>query len=262
MTRWASVKHAIRTDLNSRNLAKPRLRLSALDNVETLLVSSYRDFRKNPGQLVAIGKDAVKKRLSELKDNGRLNGAESSVLNDIFHYLDQAMTSDTSSMSGRESRAAAAEAFKPDRVRLLLIAEAPPNAVDRYFYFDNVTKHDWLYRGVVEGLFGERPGRFDKARVLSELRRKGVFLIDLKPDPIDGSPLATYVPDLVSRCKALHADHIILIKASVFDAAYSALTASGLPIINKRIPFPSSGQQGNFRRAFAEALSMGVTLEQ
>ncbi|MGA9993071.1 MAG: hypothetical protein WBP86_12165, partial [Thiobacillaceae bacterium] len=86
-TTWASVKHAIREDLASRDLAEHRLRSSALENVETLLASSFKNFHENPEQLLAIGKDTVKKRLAELKDNGRLNGAESSVLNDIFHHL-------------------------------------------------------------------------------------------------------------------------------------------------------------------------------
>jgi hypothetical protein len=50
------------------------------------------------------------------------------------------------------------------------------------------------------------------------------------------------------------AERIILIKTTVFDAAYGALKSSGLPVVNRRIPFPSTGQQKRFREQFAEAL--------
>ena len=165
------------------------------------------------------------------------------------------MNSATPLVSARQRREAAAEKYRPAAVRLLLIAEAPPSAEERYFYFPDVQQHDWLFRGVSQALTGEAPTRAGKEKVLTELKRMGVFLIDLKLDPIDGSPLEQYVPGLVSRCKALAPVAIILIKASVFDAAYHALKATGLPVIDKRIPFPSSGQQGNFRRLFAEALT-------
>ena len=57
-----------------------------------------------------------------------------------------------------------------------------------------------------------------------------MFLIDLKPDPVDGSPLAPYVPALLDRIAELRPERIIVIKADVFDAAYPALSAAGLPV--------------------------------
>jgi hypothetical protein len=32
--------------------------------------------------------------------------------------------------------------FKPNRVKYLLIAEAPPDSIDRFFYYTDVFKHD------------------------------------------------------------------------------------------------------------------------
>lgn len=90
--------------------------------------------------------------------------------------------------------------------------------------------------------------------MLAELRNRGTFLIDLKLDPADGSDLAMYVPDLVTRCAALKPRRIVLIKAPVFDAAYRPLLAAGLPVVNKRVYFPSTGRQSEFKRQFAEAL--------
>ena len=81
-------------------------------------------------------------------------------------------------------------------------------------------------------------------------------LVDLKLDPMDGSNLESCVPDLIRRCRELEPQRIILIKATVFDAAYHALRASGLPVVNKRIYFPSHGRQRQFQEQFKEALSM------
>ena len=158
----------------------------------------------------------------------------------------------------RERREAAALKYKPSKINLLLVAEAPPSADDRYFYFDHVTIHDWLYLGVTEILLSNNRSRSNKAMGLAELRESGVFLIDLKLDPMDGSRLQSYVPELISRCRTLNPKRIILIKATVFDAAYDALKAAELPVVNKRIYFPSTGRQGEFRHQFREALSMEI----
>jgi hypothetical protein len=151
-------------------------------------------------------------------------------------------------------RQRAAEKYKPDRVRVLLVAEAPPAADDRYFYFEEVTSHDWLFLGVAEVLLRRKPARREKPASLKELQEMGLFLIDLKLDPVDGSPLHESVPDLVARCRALSPEKIILIKATVFDSAFSTLRAAGLPVIKERVYFPSTGRQGEFRKQFARAL--------
>jgi hypothetical protein len=83
-----------------------------------------------------------------------------------------------------------------------------------------------------------------------------VFLIDLKPDPIDGSSdLSPYVPQLLTRISGLQPERIILIKSDVFRAAYPALAAAGLPVSGMRIPFPSFGRQKEFEIAFGRALA-------
>src|SRR3954467_13749513 len=69
--------------------------------------------------------------------------------------------------AARERRRAA-ERYEPDVVDLLLVAEAPPSALDRFFYFEHVTTHDSLFRYVVRGILGETPSR-DKAPYLDEL---------------------------------------------------------------------------------------------
>lgn len=154
----------------------------------------------------------------------------------------------------RDRRARAARRFRPNPVELLLIAEAPPAAPDRYFYFPEVGSHDSLFRYVSRSILGIEPSRAEKADRLAELRDRGVFLIDLMPDPVDGSDLADYVPVLLRRVRRLDPGKIILIKATVHDAALGPLVAAGLPVSRERIPFPGSGQQRRFEETFARAL--------
>lgn len=156
----------------------------------------------------------------------------------------------------RRRRATAAERYRPEKVRLLLVAQAPPAADDRYFYFTNVSTQDTLFRSVARAILpNTEPTRSNKPALLARLRDSGVFLIDLKPDPVDGSPLSPYVPALLARIAELAPEQIILIKADVHDAAYPALTAAGLPVSRVRVPFPSFGQQKLFASAFSRALA-------
>ena len=64
-----------------------------------------------------------------------------------------------------------------------------------------------------------------------------MFLIDLKPDPVDGSPLDSFVPALVRRVRRLNPERVILIKASVYDTAYTPLAAAELPVVDVRVRF-------------------------
>lgn len=156
----------------------------------------------------------------------------------------------------RRRRAAAAQRYRPEKVRLLLVAQAPPDADDRYFYFPDVATQDSLFRSVARAVPpGAEPTRDNKASLLEQLRDRGVFLVDLKPDPVDGSPLSPYVPALLDRIRELAPERIILIKADVYDTAYPALCAAGLPVSTVRVPFPSSGRQTEFAVAFGRALA-------
>ncbi|HZW08464.1 MAG TPA: hypothetical protein VFF69_01035 [Phycisphaerales bacterium] len=150
-------------------------------------------------------------------------------------------------------RRAAAEKYRPGSIGLLLVAEAPPCAPERYFYFERVDQHDWLFRYVWEGLTGEKPERGRKPEHLVALRDSGVFLIDLHEENVSGPSLAQLrplAPGLVERCRRLDPRHIVLIKFSVYDAAFAALADAGLPVIDARLPFPASGQQQKFLSGF------------
>ena len=164
------------------------------------------------------------------------------------------MTADAAA-AARRRRAAAARRWQPDRIDLLLVDEAPPAALDRYFYFEDVASHDSLFRYVVEGVLGEKPTR-DKAPYLAGLRDRGVFLVDLSIDPFwrRREVMGDAVPDLVRRATALAPARVVLIGADVYDLAFEPLRQARLPVVDMRLPYPGSGQQRRFAEGFAVAL--------
>jgi hypothetical protein len=118
----------------------------------------------------------------------------------------------------------------------------------------NVGEHDALFVEVSQALLGSRPGRDEKPSYLHQLQKQGVFLIDMKLDPDDGTGLKGHATSLVWRCRRLHPMQVVLISTGVFDAAYAALEEASLPVVRERIDFPGSGRQKDFRRGFANAL--------
>lgn len=155
----------------------------------------------------------------------------------------------------RRRREQAAARYRPEVVRLLLVAEAPPSELDRYFYFEDVGTHDGLFRYVVKTVLDEEPSRSGKARQLAALRDRGVYLIDLKIDPkIGDERLGAYVEDLVARAVALDPSYLITIKANVCTLCQGPLRDAGLHVSDERLPFPSTGRQGDFETKMKRAL--------
>jgi hypothetical protein len=157
--------------------------------------------------------------------------------------------------NARRRRDRWARRFRPDAsIGLLLVAEAPPSDLDRYFYFPTVHTQDALFRYVARSLLGVEPTRANKRELLARLRDERVYLIDLSPEPHLGGSLEPFVPGLVRRVQKIQPERIVLIKTSVYDAAFVALQDADLPVADVRVPFPGSGQQKRFEAAFAEAL--------
>lgn len=151
-------------------------------------------------------------------------------------------------------RRRAARRYRPRKVDLLVVAEAPPDALDRYFYFEDVRIHDGLFRYVYRAVVEAEPRREKKREQLRELQARGVFLLDLNEDPCDSEPLSKHVPGLVERCRELDPGWIVLVKRDTYETALEPLRMAGLPVSDVRIPFPGSGQQNRFLEAFARAV--------
>jgi hypothetical protein len=157
--------------------------------------------------------------------------------------------------------------YKPDKIKYLLIAEAPPDSLERFFYYENVRQHDHLFLGVAEALYPEVKDRFIangrdgkiKRSILLKLQADGFYLLDLSELPLSllNDGLASQLPNLIEKIKqSVNSDtKIILIKATVYDTAFYALKQQGIKnLIDVRIPFPGQGGQKLFQCEFKKAL--------
>lgn len=159
------------------------------------------------------------------------------------------------------------ERWRPDRVRLLLLAESAPHPGDgprRYLYDEDLTASDGLFREVAKALVGAgklTQGRKEKLPWLRRLKDQGTFLIDLAPIPVNRNPvnrdevLASHVANCVARAQEINPEGIIVIKQNVFTLLHRPLRDANLPLLhNTFIPFPGSGQQKRFQSGLAAAL--------
>ena len=103
-----------------------------------------------------------------------------------------------------------------------------------------------------------------KSEGLTYYADTGHFLVDATYEPINGlddkarkRELLDHFDELVEDLRSLgstDAMSLILVKANIFRVLQRRLSASGFNVINNGVvvPFPSTGQQGKFRKRIAE----------
>jgi hypothetical protein len=179
-----------------------------------------------------------------------------------------------------------AEAARPERVRVLFIAESPPQKNRRgrwsYFYLpeerppgEDASTLFWALAEVlaVPEARGWTYATAFRARVtaktelLAEFRSRGLWLVDAAKCAVNGVPDDSARRGAVARCaehwlwrelRVLEPEHIVLVKATVRDLLEPMLTRWGLGprlLVNERIPHPGSGQRANFRAAMRRLIA-------
>jgi hypothetical protein len=166
--------------------------------------------------------------------------------------------------------------YKPDTIRLLFIAEAPPAfGANRLFYFEDLKEGDTLFLEMMKALYGRAVGftenrfslgssavemRSRKPELLARFMSEGYFLIDASEEPMPArvssaqklSLLRACVPRLLVRLKefAVHAETpIVLIGGVTYSACAQPLLGAGFHLINEAmIDHPARGGQVRFRR--------------
>lgn len=174
---------------------------------------------------------------------------------------------DTSDLKGQLERARLK--YKPENVKYLLIAEAPPDSIERFFYYENVHQHDHLFLGVAQALYPDLKENYMNSRRSSDIKKAillkfkadGFYLLDLSELPLSlmTGDLNSQIPTLIQKINKVADENtkIILIKATVYDTAFQHLLNQGfLNLANVRIPFPGQGGQKLFQMKFKEALKM------
>jgi hypothetical protein len=147
----------------------------------------------------------------------------------------------------------AAQKFRPKRIKLLLVGEAP-SSDERFFYSETPGSDIDLFTQVCEVVFEATPSG-DRTPYLKELRRRGVFAVDLKPDaPRRGDPLGPYVGPFLINLGVLGPDKIVFMDPEAYDAAYSKMSEAGLPVVDVRIPHLEPDRPETFRQKLRQAL--------
>jgi hypothetical protein len=162
----------------------------------------------------------------------------------------------------KETYIAARNRYKPRHIKVLLIVEAPPDSLDRFFYFEDVKKQDSLFLEIMGILYPDQKAEYLasgrdtelKKELLQAFRTDGFWLMDLSEVPlsISGNSLESCVPHLLERLNKYidKTTPVVIIKTNVYDLCYSVLRAEGYNVVAERMPFPGSGQQRIFREKF------------
>lgn len=156
-------------------------------------------------------------------------------------------------------------------INTLFIAEAPPAAPSRFFYFDQVDGHDWLYLALMRVLFADARElevaqlREQKPDYLAKFMAAGFYLIDASDAPMPKGAkgavkrrhLQASLPALLGKVRDVTtADtRVVLISRNVFDVCREPLQAAGFRIVNEEmVDFPSHGRQPHFDRKMRATL--------
>ena len=156
------------------------------------------------------------------------------------------------------------KSYLPSKIKVLFIAEAKPDADDRFFYYDKVKTHDHLYLYLMYALYDKTKDdrqylRDHKAEFLSRFKTDGYYLVDAVDAIKSGtsSPkrikaIKTDSESKISEIRELLAEHgdqntkIVLIKTTVFDALYDLMKDEFNIINDFKIYFPSNSRETDF----------------
>jgi hypothetical protein len=160
------------------------------------------------------------------------------------------------------------ERHKPERIRVLFVAESPPESSDdevRFFYNHRQERWDYLYLALMKAVFPEfqrRPG--EKEHWLHKFQEHGYYLMDATDRPVNRLSSAERRRELdaavkrkLTQIKRLVSPGtpIILVKKNVFLAFSQPLRDAGHNVIHRSfLPFPSHGCQKEFVRRCRDCL--------
>jgi hypothetical protein len=153
-------------------------------------------------------------------------------------------------------------AFAPERAKLVIVAESPPDS-GKYFYNPAGRTTEPLFTAMMRRL-AHSPGT--KEGGLREFQRRGWVLVDATYEPVNGlgekerdAVIVRDYPLLRDDLAAMLPDKsvpIILVKANVCRLLEPWLREDGFSVLNRGsvVYFPSNGRQPEFHEQFAAVL--------
>ena len=176
-------------------------------------------------------------------------------------------------MKDGEAFESAREKFRPEYIKTLFVAEAPPS-VDSggFFYFMPIARGDTLFLEMMKVLYPREcvninasAVRKRKSELLKQFKRDGFFLIDAVELPlpkhatlsVKKAAIRKSLPVLKRKLTELCGPDtgVVLISRPVYDICSPALKADRFNVINtEMIDFPASARQVQFRQKLTRLL--------
>jgi len=151
---------------------------------------------------------------------------------------------------------ALSERFRPNRFRLIFIAESPPVG-DKYFYNPDGEITEPLFAAMMKCVLDLKPE--DKLEGLQKFQEKGYYLLDATYTPVNkGFKRKKRNQIILNDYDSLKAEllridsnksiPVILIKKNICELLKPILRGDGFKVLNREeiIPFPSHGWQKVF----------------
>lgn len=164
----------------------------------------------------------------------------------------------------------ARERYRPDKVRVAVVAESPPReGSGRFFYFEDVDVGDSLFLELMKALYADAQGdpkaiRRRKAEYLERFRDDGFYLIDASQKPIAGESRAVKTRFIRAGLDQLQRDlaeiqheglKVVLISSLVYEICCEPLRRAGFNVVNaEMIDFPGFGRQREFQIKFSRII--------
>lgn len=166
---------------------------------------------------------------------------------------------------------AARRKYRPDLVRVALIAESPPQeGSGRFFYFENVSEKDALFLEIMRALYVDssteaKTLRQRKPEFLRRFRDDGFYLLDASQVPIAGEKKAAVKRKFIREgldqlqrdmAEVQHVElKVVLISSLVYEICLVPLRQAGFKVINtEMIDFPGSWGRQKFRTKFGRII--------
>ncbi len=163
------------------------------------------------------------------------------------------------------ARAAATQQYRPAQIRILFVAESPPAAPDRHFYFEDVTRADTLWVQLTRALYPQEFGQTAQERKrkgvwLQRFQQDGYWMLEAVPNPIGKKTKEAQIRENTARVldtiQAAAPRHVVLIATPVYKVLQPPLAGAGISLPQPlAVPFPGHGQQGRFHAAMQATLA-------
>lgn len=159
--------------------------------------------------------------------------------------------------------------YKPNHVRVLLIAESPPPAAHiqssrQFYYHDRIRTADRLFVNTIKALYEdadtltEAQIEADKEVWLRRFQADGFYMIEALDESQPHAAtkqerqakIRANLPVLIAKVRSLSAPdtRIVLIKSNVFDVAAQPLREAGFTVLNTElVDYPGQFNQRAYR---------------